>query len=62
MPARFFARFLHNHGMLTIDDRPQWMTVVGGSRAYVDRILFEMPDLCGWTQCNESNAQRMAFR
>ena len=26
-PARFFVRFLHNHGMLTVDDRPAWRTV-----------------------------------
>jgi predicted NAD/FAD-binding protein len=35
MPARFFVRFFANHGMLTVNDRPQWMTVVGGSRAYL---------------------------
>jgi hypothetical protein len=35
MPARFFVRFFKNHGMLTVADRPQWMTVVGGSRSYL---------------------------
>ena len=38
-PARFFVRFLHNHGMLTVDDRPVWRTVCGGSRQYVDRLV-----------------------
>ncbi len=38
MPMRFFASFFRNHGMLTINDRPQWMTVVGGSRSYVEAI------------------------
>ena len=42
MPAKFFAQFLHNHGMLTINDRPQWMTVSGGSRQYVDRIVAQL--------------------
>ena len=23
-PARFFVRFLHNHGMLSVHERPQW--------------------------------------
>jgi uncharacterized protein len=38
-PARFFVRFLHNHGMLTIDDRPVWRTVEGGSARYVDKLV-----------------------
>jgi predicted NAD/FAD-binding protein len=38
-PARFFVRFLHNHGMLTIDDRPTWRTVKGGSARYVERLV-----------------------
>ncbi len=37
-PARFFIRFLHNHGMLTIGDRPVWRTVRGGSARYVERL------------------------
>jgi len=37
-PARFFVRFLHNHGMLTVNDRPQWRTVTGGSARYVGRL------------------------
>jgi predicted NAD/FAD-binding protein len=38
-PAQHFARFFHNHGLLTLNDRPQWRTVTGGSRAYVARLL-----------------------
>ncbi len=38
-PARFFVRFLHNHGMLTVDDRPVWRTVTGGSARYVERLI-----------------------
>jgi predicted NAD/FAD-binding protein len=37
-PARFFVRFLHNHGMLTVNDRPVWRTVRGGSARYVERL------------------------
>src|SRR3954447_3947057 len=34
-PARFLARFFHNHGILSLRDRPQWSTVTGGSQTYV---------------------------
>src|SRR3954447_4150407 len=34
-PARFLARFFHNHGILSLKDRPQWSTVTGGSQTYV---------------------------
>lgn len=37
-PARFFVRFFYHHGMLTIDDRPQWRTIVGGSSAYLQKV------------------------
>jgi predicted NAD/FAD-binding protein len=37
-PARNFVRFFQNHGLLTISDRPQWRTVTGGSRVYVQRV------------------------
>lgn len=37
-PARSFVRFFHNHGMLSINDRPQWRTIAGGSREYVKRL------------------------
>jgi predicted NAD/FAD-binding protein len=37
-PARCFVRFFQNHGMLTVNDRPQWRTVRGGSREYVRRL------------------------
>ncbi|MFG0331304.1 MAG: NAD(P)/FAD-dependent oxidoreductase [Phycisphaerales bacterium] len=37
-PLRFFVRFFDNHGMLQVRDRPQWRTVVGGSREYVARL------------------------
>ncbi|MEZ5297307.1 MAG: hypothetical protein R2697_13805 [Ilumatobacteraceae bacterium] len=37
-PARTLFRFLDNHGLLSVGDRPQWRTIVGGSRSYVDAI------------------------
>lgn len=34
-PLRFFLQFFNNHGLLNITDRPQWSTLIGGSRAYI---------------------------
>jgi len=44
-PAAAFLHFCRNHGLLSLRDRPQWRTVVGGSRVYVDRMLadFDRP-------------------
>jgi predicted NAD/FAD-binding protein len=37
-PARFLVDFFANHGMLGFARRPQWRTVTGGSRSYVDAV------------------------
>lgn len=44
-PLATFLRFCHNHGLLQILDRPQWLTVRGGSREYVKRMLPGIADL-----------------
>lgn len=41
-PARYLFEFLANHGMLSVSGSPQWRTVVGGSRSYVDRVAKEL--------------------
>lgn len=38
-PFLSFARFFANHGLLDLVDRPDWETVRGGSRAYVQAML-----------------------
>ena len=38
-PARYLFSFLANHGMLTVTGSPQWRTVVGGSRSYVEKAV-----------------------
>jgi uncharacterized protein len=38
-PAASLLRFLSNHGLLSISNRPQWKTIVGGSRAYVQSLI-----------------------
>jgi uncharacterized protein len=37
-PAACFIRFFANHGLLRLTGRPQWRSVIGGSRAYVERL------------------------
>ncbi|MGB5103389.1 MAG: class I SAM-dependent methyltransferase [Steroidobacteraceae bacterium] len=43
-PARFFVRFFHNHGMLSVDERPQWRVVRGGSARYVEKLTVPFRD------------------
>lgn len=50
-PLRFFLQFFNNHGLLNIVNRPQWYTLIGGSRSYIspltsgfrERILLNSP-------------------
>ncbi len=37
-PAAAFIRFFENHGLLKLGTRPEWHTVVGGSKQYVSRL------------------------
>jgi len=37
-PAQNFIRFFLNHGLLDIKDRPQWKTIIGGSKTYVNKM------------------------
>ncbi len=43
-PVATMIRFCHNHGLLQVNDRPQWHTVVGGARHYVEKIITRLPD------------------
>ncbi|GAB4477921.1 MAG: FAD-dependent oxidoreductase [Burkholderiaceae bacterium] len=44
-PFTTFVRFCHNHGLLQIENRPQWLTVAGGAREYVRRIAATLQDV-----------------
>ena len=43
-PAKFFVTFLHNHGMLNINNRPQWLTISNGSKSYVQKLCYPFID------------------
>jgi predicted NAD/FAD-binding protein len=38
-PVATMIRFCHNHGLIQVTNRPQWFSVVGGARNYVEKIL-----------------------
>jgi len=38
-PAAYFGHFFNNHGLLSVNNRPQWRTVCGGSREYVEPLI-----------------------
>jgi hypothetical protein len=43
-PVATMIRFCHNHGLIQVSNRPQWWTVSGGARHYVDKIVAGIAD------------------
>jgi uncharacterized protein len=43
-PVATMVRFCHNHGLLQVKNRPQWWTVAGGAKHYVDKIVANIAD------------------
>ncbi len=43
-PARYLFDFMANHGILSLDGRRAWRTVVGGSTSYIDRLVDALPN------------------
>jgi len=43
-PVATMIRFCHNHGLIQVTNRPQWFSVVGGARHYVEKILANVHD------------------
>lgn len=37
-PVSAFVAFFNSHGLLSLKNRPQWKSVIGGSRAYVEKL------------------------
>lgn len=38
-PLLFFVRFFKNHGLLSVNHRPQWRVIAGGSSAYLAPLV-----------------------
>ncbi len=43
-PIRFIIEFYHHHGLLSLNDRPQWRVICGGSRQYVNELARPFAD------------------
>jgi len=43
-PAYSFLQFFNNHGLLNLRNRPQWKTIVGGSKQYVQQLIKPFAD------------------
>jgi predicted NAD/FAD-binding protein len=43
-PVATMIRFCHNHGLIQVSNRPQWWTVAGGARNYVEKIVASVSD------------------
>jgi predicted NAD/FAD-binding protein len=44
MPASFLVGFFENHGMLSVNDQPEWRVVKGGSARYVEALVAPFSD------------------
>lgn len=38
-PLLFFVRFFKNHGLLSVNNRPQWRVIEGGSSQYLEPLI-----------------------
>ncbi|MEY4704630.1 MAG: hypothetical protein RL042_826 [Nitrospirota bacterium] len=43
-PARYLVQFFKNHGMLSVDDRPTWRVIKGGSQRYAENLVTPFRD------------------
>ncbi len=43
-PVATMVRFCHNHGLIQVTNRPQWHTIKGGAKHYVDEMLSHVRD------------------
>lgn len=43
-PARYFVDFCNNHGLLSVNDHPQWRVIRGGSRSYIGPLTAPFAD------------------
>jgi predicted NAD/FAD-binding protein len=56
-PAKTYLRFFKNHGLLNVNNRPQWYTVTSGSREYTLRLIDKIKGTTQFT-CGAKNIKR----
>lgn len=56
-PPLFFVRFFKNHGLLSVNDRPTWFVIPGGSREYLAPLTASFADRIH-TQAGVQSVQR----
>ena len=56
-PARFFFSFFLNHGLLSVNNRPQWYVIKDGSHSYVKKLIEGFEDRIR-TDCPVDNIVR----
>lgn len=54
-PLLFFVQFFKNHGLLSVNNRPQWRVIKGGSRSYLEPLTNSFKD----SICLNSNIKRI---
>jgi predicted NAD/FAD-binding protein len=57
-PLLFFVRFFKNHGLLSVNNRPQWRVIKGGSRSYLDPLTKDFRDSI-FTNSNIKRVRRL---
>jgi predicted NAD/FAD-binding protein len=43
-PARYLIQFFHNHGLLSVTNRPDWYVIKGGSKTYATALTASFKD------------------
>jgi len=56
-PARFFFSFFLNHGLLSVNNRPQWYVIKNGSNSYIKELIKDFRDRVR-TDCPVDNIVR----
>jgi predicted NAD/FAD-binding protein len=57
-PLLFFVQFFKNHGLLSVNNRPQWRVIKGGSRSYLDPLTKDFRDSI-FTNSNIKRVRRL---
>lgn len=58
-PLFFFVRFFKNHGLLSVNDRPVWRVIKGGSSAYLPKLVKNFNHLIR-TNINIQSVERLS--